>query len=240
MNLSSNEIKNRRSELKRSLASYPADPNGCVTDQLEADIIDGCGGNKLRQAIEYHTTHAPELKISYDDLIKSAVVFGNLPAVVELWGHLNSSQRKAIAFTGESWELAVKYRHTHIVEYFIKNCSLPEYFAIRALKDLAPWASLNTLTLATEKYPPTPSMCASALLEACSNPREDVMRFLANLSGGECLKKMQYGIANPQIAELFDDAENVQKVRVFNDFVEKMVFSGDPRPKSLTAVLKNL
>ena len=225
MNLSSSEIKNRRSEIKRSWAPHPVNRNWYGTDQLEVDIINGYGGQKLRQAIEHYKTKTPELNIGCEDLVKSAVAFGNLPAVVELWGHLNSSQSNSIAFTGDSWRLALKYRHDHIIEYLIKNHPIQESFTIRALKDLASWAPLNMLKLVTEKYPPTPSMCASALLEACSNPREDVMNFLAHLSGGEALKKMQYGVANPQIAELFGDSENIEKVRVFNAFVE--VFSGE-------------
>lgn len=48
MNLSSSEIENRRSEIKRSWAPRPVNRNCYGTDQLEADIINGYGGQKLR------------------------------------------------------------------------------------------------------------------------------------------------------------------------------------------------
>lgn len=67
------------------------------------------------------------------------------------------------------------------------------------------------------------------------------MEFLAQLSGNEVLKKMQYGVANPQIAELFDDSENIEKVRVFNAFVE--VFSGKFKTQTVASdfpKLKNI
>lgn len=226
MNLSPSEMKQRQTEIKHLWSPHPIDRNHFATDQLEAAIIyDGCDGEKLRHAIEQHKNKVPELSIGCDDLIKSAIAFGNLGAVVVLWECLTSFQRDKITFTGDNWGLALHYRQDHIVEYFLKNHRIPEYSSAHALKDLAPWASLNTIKLAAEKYKHSPSMCASALLEACSNPRDDVMTFLAHLSGLDALKKMQYGVANPQIAQLFDDSKNIEKVQVFNTFVQKMILT---------------
>lgn len=233
MNLSPNEVERRRTEIKSSWGSHPVNRNCYGTDQLETSIICGCGGEKLRQAIEHYENTAPELSIGCDDLIKTAIAFGNLPAVVELWGYLDSSHRNRSAFNGDNWGLAIKYHHDHIVEYLINNHTIPEYSAVHALKDLAPWASLNTLKIVAQKYKHPPSMCASALLEACINPRDDVMIFLAHLSGLEALKKLQYGIANPQIAELFGDPENIEKVRVFNTFAQKLIVSEELKKQNL-------
>lgn len=227
MNLSSSEIEHRRTEIKSSWVPHPVGRNHYGTDQLENGIISGDGGERLRHAIEYYKNKTPELNIGCDDLIKSAIAFGNLSAVVELWDHIHASQREKMVFAEDNWGLALKYRQDHIVEYLIKTHPISECSSARALKDLAPWASLNTLRLAAGKYRPRPSMCASALLEACISPREDVMEFLAHLSGREALKKMQYGIANPQIAELFEDSQNIEKVRVFNAFVQKIIVSNE-------------
>lgn len=225
MNLSPSEMEQRRTEIKRLWAPHSINRNHYATNQLEAMICSGCEEEALQTAIEQHKTATPELNIGCDDLIKSAIAFGNLRAVAVLWECLSSSQREKITFTGDNWGLALHYRQDHIVEYFLRNHRIPEYSSAHALKDLAPWASLNTIKLATEKYKHNPSMCASALLEACSNPRDDVMTFLAHLSGLDALKKMQYGVANPQIAQLFDDSKNIEKVEVFNTFVQKMILT---------------
>ena len=233
MNLSPSEMEQRRTEIKRLWAPHSLNRNQYATDQLDAMICGGCAADALRSAIEHHKTATPELNIGYDDLIKSAIGFGNLQAVAVLWGCLSPSQREKITFTGDNWGLAVHYRQDHIVQYFLTNHRIPEYSSAHALKDLAPWASLNTIKLAAEKYKHLPSMCASALLEACSNPREDVMIFLAQLSGLDALKKMQYGVANPQIAQLFEDSQNIEKVQVFNTFVQKMILTHEVKSSQI-------
>ena len=233
MNLSPSEMEQRRTQIKRLWEPHSINRNQYAMDQLDAMICGGCEADALRTAIEHHKIAAPELNIGCDDLIKSAIAFGNLQAIAVLWGYLSPSQREKITFTGDNWGLALQYRQDHIVQYFLTNHRIPEYSSAHALKDLAPWASLNTIKLAAEKYKHLPSMCASALLEACSNPREDVMTFLAHLSGLDALKKMQYGVANPQIAQLFDDSKNIEKVQIFNTFVQKMILTNEVKSQHI-------
>ena len=228
MSLSKTEIEKRRSEIKYSWASSPVNRNRFATDALETSIIYAQpNAQTLRQDIEYYKNKTPTLNIGYDDLIKSAVAFGNLPAVVELWQHLDEAQRERMSFNGEIWALALKYQHNDIVAYWLENNIIVGHDHARSLKSLATWSSLNTLRLAADKFDHTPAMCASALLEACANPREDIMVFLAQLSTKEAIKKMQCGIANPQMAQAFGDPQNIEKVDVFNAFVENRMLHGE-------------
>lgn len=221
MSLSKTEIEKRRSEIKYSWASSPVNRNRFATDALETSIIYAQpNAQTLRQDIEYYKSKSPMLNIGYDDLIKSAVAFGNLPAVVELWQHLDETQREKMSFNGEIWALALKYQDNDIVSYCLESNIILGHDHARSLKNLATWASLETLRLAAKKFEHTPAMCASALLEACANPREEVMLFLAQLSTHEAIKKMQCGIANPQMAQAFGDPQNIEKVDVFNAFVQ--------------------
>lgn len=227
MSLSRTEIEARRREIKYAWTSYPVNRNRFATDALETGIIYGSpNAKKLRNDIERYQSQSPTLNIGYTDLIKSAVAFGNRVAVVELWNHLEEQQREKMSFNGEIWGLALKYKQDDIAAYLLENHHMLGFDHAQSLKNMAPWASLNTLRLAAAKFDHTPLMCASALLEACANPRDDVMLFLAQLSGSEAIKKMQYGIANPHMAQALGDSHTIEKVDVFNAFVQKKMLYG--------------
>lgn len=169
-------------------------------------------------------------QVNLSHLWFTALAYGNTPAAQTLLEYMplqyplmpHQMRSKAL-------DVLVEYKNEQTLLWWLNHDASDRSTVPNMFVKMCAWLTVDAIDTIAKRCEISPRLFAMGLLEACKNPRSDVLECLAQRAGVVELQHLTKGPGNIHLAQAFDDAKMLEQVTLFNTIAHK------PRPTPVCA-----